>query len=93
MKDALLAAITTGLEKEIRRNSMAENIKCEILETCIEFPETRRYHLELNLVRKWGRQRTEVRFRRRNEDRSKMTKGVTLSKEELPYLIGRAFKY
>ena len=61
---------------------MAENIKCEILETCIEFPETRGSHLELNLV-KWGDNEPKYDLRRWNEDRSKMTKGVTLSKEEL----------
>lgn len=68
-------------KKEIR-TVMAENIKCEILETCIEFPETRGYHLELNLV-KWGDNEPKYDLRRWNEDRSKMTKGVTLSKEEL----------
>lgn len=29
---------------------MTGNIKCEILETFIEFPEIHGYHLELNLI-------------------------------------------
>lgn len=61
---------------------MSESIKCEILETFIEFPESRGYHLELNLV-KWGENEPKYDLRRWNEDRSRMTKGATLSKEEL----------
>lgn len=61
---------------------MSESIKCEILETFIEFPESRGYHLELNLV-KWGENELKYDLRRWNEDRSRMTKGATLSKEEL----------
>lgn len=61
---------------------MAESMKCEILETYIEFPENRGYHLELNLV-KWGDNEPKYDLRRWNEDRSRMTKGITLSKEEL----------
>ena len=61
---------------------MTGNIKCEILETFIEFPGTREYHLELNLV-KWGDNEPKYDLRRWNGDRSKMSKGLTLSKEEL----------
>ena len=61
---------------------MSESIKCEILEHFIEFPESRGYHLELNLV-KWGENEPKYDLRRWNEDRSRMTKGATLSKEEL----------
>ena len=61
---------------------MAESMKCEILETYIEFPENRGYHLELNLV-KWGDNEPKYDLRRWNEDRSRMTKWITLSKEEL----------
>ncbi len=32
---------------------MAGDMKCEILDTLLEFPEERGYHLELNLI-KWG---------------------------------------
>ena len=57
---------------------MEGNVRCEILETFIEFPESRGYHLELNLV-KWGENEPKYDLRRWNDDRSKMTKG----KEEL----------
>ena len=56
---------------------MAGNIKCEILETFIEFPEIHGYHLELNLI-EWGDNEPKYDFRRWNEDRSRMTKGITL---------------
>lgn len=61
---------------------MEGNVRCEILETFIEFPESRGYHLELNLV-KWGENDPKYDLRRWNDDRSKMTKGITLTKEEL----------
>ena len=61
---------------------MEGNVRCEILETFIEFPESRGYHLELNLV-KWGENEPKYALRRWNDDRSKMTKGITLTKEEL----------
>ncbi|WP_448863766.1 PC4/YdbC family ssDNA-binding protein [Clostridium sp.] len=61
---------------------MEGNVRCEILETFIEFPESRGYHLELNLV-KWGENEPKYDLRRWNDDRSKMTKGITLTKEEL----------
>lgn len=61
---------------------MEGNVRCEILETFIEFPESRGYHLELNLV-KWGENEPKYDLRRWNDDRSKMTKGITLTREEL----------
>ena len=61
---------------------MTGNIKCEILETFIEFPEIHGYHLELNLI-EWGDNEPKYDLRRWNEDRSRTTKGITLSKEEL----------
>lgn len=61
---------------------MESSVRCEILETFIEFPESRGYHLELNLV-KWGENEPKYELRRWNDDRSKMTKGITLTKEEL----------
>lgn len=61
---------------------MEGNVRCEILETFIEFPESRGYHLELNLV-KWGENEPKYDPRRWNDDRSKMKKGITLTKEEL----------
>ena len=50
-----------------------------------EFPEERGYHLELNLI-KWGGNAPKYDLRRWNSDRSRMTKGITLSKEELVLL-------
>lgn len=61
---------------------MESSVRCEILETFIEFPESRGYHLELNLV-KWGENEPKYDLRRWNDDRSKMTKGIALTKEEL----------
>lgn len=61
-------------------------LKCEILETLAELPESKGYHLELNLV-KWGDNDPKYDLRRWNEDRSRMLKGVTLTKEELMILI------
>lgn len=63
---------------------MAE-LKCEILETLIEFPVSRGWHKELNLV-KWGDNSPKYDLRPWNEDRSKMGKGITLTKEELMIL-------
>lgn len=64
---------------------MEPELKCEILETLAELPEERGYHLELNLI-KWGSNAPKYDLRRWNGDRSKMTKGITLSKEELVLL-------
>lgn len=65
---------------------MAE-LKYEILETLVNFPEQKGYHLELNLI-KWGDNDPKYDLRRWNDDRTKMTKGITLSKEELVSIIG-----
>ena len=69
---------------------MTGNIKCEILETFIEFPEIHGYHLELNLI-EWGDNEPKYDLRRWNEDRSRMTKGITLRRTAR--LTGQAFKY
>ena len=61
---------------------MAKELKCEILETLIEFPGDGNYHKELNLV-KWVDQDPEYVLRSWNEDRSQMSKGITLTKDEL----------
>lgn len=62
-----------------------QDIKCEILETYVEFPGSRGWHKELNLI-KWGDNAPKYDLRSWNEDRSKMGKGITLSKEELMIL-------
>ena len=64
---------------------MAGDMKCEILDTLLEFPEEREYHLELNLI-KWGDNAPKYDLRRWNEDRSRMTKGITLTEDELELL-------
>lgn len=61
------------------------DLTCEILETFIEFPVSRGWHKELNLV-KWGDNDPKYDLRPWNEDRSKMGKGITLTKEELMIL-------
>ena len=61
-------------------------VRCEILETFIEFPATASgYHKELNLV-KWGEHSPKYDLRSWNDDRSKMGKGLTFSKSELELL-------
>lgn len=57
-------------------------LKYEILETLIEFPKSGKYHKELNLV-KWGDNSPTYDLRGWSDDWSEMTKGITLSKEEL----------
>lgn len=61
------------------------DLKCEILETLIEFPASGKWHKELNLV-KWGDNPPKYDLRPWNEDRSQMGKGLTLTKEELTIL-------
>jgi len=61
------------------------DIKCEILETLIVFPEVGGYHKELNLI-KWGSNPPKYDLRGWTSDREKMTKGVTLTKDELTIL-------
>ena len=58
------------------------DLKCEILETLIEFPPEGRWHKELNLV-KWGDHPPKYDMRPWDEERDRMGKGITLTKEEL----------
>lgn len=61
-------------------------VKCEILETFIEFPENGNgWHKELNLV-KWGDNPPKYDLRSWDKDRSKMGKGLTFTKDELDLL-------
>lgn len=62
-----------------------EDLKCEILDTLIEFPAAGRWHKELNLV-KWGDHTPKYDFRPWSEDRERFGKGITLTKEELTIL-------
>ena len=63
-----------------------KDLKCEILETLVELPEANGYHMELNLI-KWGDNDPKYDLRRWNEDRSRMTKGITMTREELLALM------
>lgn len=61
------------------------NVECEILETLVEFPKYGKYHKELNLIQ-WGRNPPKYDLRGWLDDRSEMTKGITLTKAELSLL-------
>lgn len=58
------------------------NIVYEILETLIVFPENGDYHKELNLI-KWGNNAPKYDLRSWTSDHGKMSKGITLTKDEL----------
>lgn len=58
-------------------------IKCDILETLIEFPkDSGGWHKELNLI-SWNGKEPKYDLRSWNDDRSRLGKGTTLTKEEL----------
>ena len=57
-----------------------------IVDTLIVFPKVGKWHKELNLI-EWGEHKAKYDLRPWNDDRSEMTKGVTLSREEMELLI------
>ncbi len=59
--------------------------KYSILKTLVVFPKEGKYHKELNLV-EWNGRKAKYDLRGWNDDRSEMTRGVTLTKEELAIL-------
>jgi hypothetical protein len=59
--------------------------KYEIVETLVEFPKSGKYHKELNLV-KWGDREPKYDLRGWSDDQTEMTKGITLTKEEMAIL-------
>lgn len=60
--------------------------KFTIINTLVEFPKSgKRWHKELNLI-KWGDNEPKYDLRGWNEDHSEMTKGVTMTAEELEFL-------
>lgn len=61
------------------------DIKYTIVETLIVFPETGKWHKELNLI-EWGGLKAKYDLRAWNKDRSEMKKGITLSAEEFAIL-------
>lgn len=64
------------------------DIKFEIVETIIVFPESSGWHKELNLI-KWNDRDPKYDLRIWNEDNSKMGKGITLTEEELKLLADK----
>lgn len=58
------------------------DLKCGIIKELIVFPAEGKYHKELNLI-EWGSNKAKYDLRGWTEDRSEMTKGITLTKEEL----------
>ena len=61
------------------------DVKYEILETLVVFPESGRWHKELTLTR-WRDNEPKYDLRPWNKDRSESLKGITLTKEELAIL-------
>lgn len=61
------------------------DLKYHIVQTLIVFPADGKFHKELNLI-EWGDRKAKYDLRGWNSDRSEMTKGVTLSKEEMQIL-------
>lgn len=61
------------------------DVKYEILETLIRFPEKGKYHKELNLI-SWNDREPVYDLRGWNEGHSQMTKGVTLTRDEIDHL-------
>ena len=60
-------------------------IPFEIVKTLLVLPAEGKWHKELNLIR-WDGREAKYDLRGWNTDRSEMTKGVTLSEEELTIL-------
>lgn len=60
-------------------------IDFQIVKTLIIFPAEGEWHKELNLV-KWNGREAKYDLRGWNADHSKMTKGATLTEEELQFL-------
>lgn len=61
------------------------DVKYSIIKTLLMFPAEGKYHKELNLI-EWGGNKAKYDLRGWNADRSEMTKGITLSKEEMELL-------
>lgn len=57
----------------------------KIIKTLIRFPTTGEWQKELNLVQ-WGKLPPRYDLRRWNKDHTKMSKGITLSEEEMQIL-------
>lgn len=62
-------------------------IAYKIIKTILTLPEKGKFHKELNLI-SWNDREPVYDLRGWNKDRSEMTKGITLTKEELIELKG-----
>ncbi|MEG0989130.1 MAG: PC4/YdbC family ssDNA-binding protein [Clostridium sp.] len=61
------------------------DIKYNIVTTLVVFPAEGKYHKELNLI-EWGNHKAKYDIRGWNDDHTDMTKGITLSEEDLKLL-------
>lgn len=61
------------------------DLKYHIVQTLVVFPTEGKFHKELNLI-EWGDRKAKYDLRGWNRDRTEMTKGITLSKEEMQIL-------
>lgn len=61
------------------------DLKYTIVKTLLVFPGDGKYHKELNLI-EWGDHKAKYDVRGWSKDRSDMTKGVTLTPEEMKIL-------
>ena len=61
------------------------DLKYNIIQNLAVLPAVGKWHKELNLI-EWGDRKAKYDIRGWNKDRSEMTKGITLSKEEMEYL-------
>lgn len=68
------------------------DIAYKIIENVLTLPEKGKFHKELNLV-SWNDRDPVYDLRGWNKDRSEMTKGITLSKEEIIELKGGLQKW
>lgn len=61
------------------------DLKYNIVQTLAVLPADGKFHKELNLI-EWGDRKAKYDLRGWNKNRTEMTKGVTLSKEEMTIL-------
>ena len=61
------------------------DLNYNIIQNLAVLPAVGKWHKELNLI-EWGNLKARYDLRGWTSDRSEMTKGITLSKEEMEYL-------
>ncbi|CRZ34953.1 hypothetical protein DFR55_10955 [Herbinix hemicellulosilytica] len=65
-----------------------EEVKFEIVDHIFSLPSSSTFHKELNKI-SWNNRDPVYDLRGWNEDRTKMTKGITLSEKELEAFISK----